>query len=103
VTPCLQDRFPQSHGDAGPDDVLARMKQSAPRHTDTTTLMSRLLRATGAVLHDELLPTLENDDESAVAIAWYLAPRWFTKYRVRKWRWLEHHHEHVPAYQWFEA
>lgn len=104
VTMWLQERFPHSHdGDAGRGDVLARLKRGAPRRADTTTLMGRLLRATGDVLHDELLPALENDDEGAAAIAWYLARRWFTKYRVLKWRWLEHHREQIPAYQWFEA
>jgi hypothetical protein len=37
------------------------------------------------------------------AVASYLARRWFTKYRVLKWRWLEQHAASVPAYRWFEA
>jgi hypothetical protein len=45
--------------------------------------------ARGHQVATELRPAVDEDDARRAAVASYLARRWFTKYRVLKWRWLE--------------
>jgi hypothetical protein len=84
-------------------EVLDRLKRGASKREDAQTLMGRLLYAAADTIHKELTPAVEAGDRDRAAVAAYLARRWFTKYRVLKWRWLERHRDEVPAYQLFEA
>jgi hypothetical protein len=84
-------------------EALSLLKTGAPRRPDAETLMGRLLCATIEVVDRDLLPAVERGDAVGAAVASYVARRWFTKYRVLKWRWLEQHHGDVEPYRLFEA
>lgn len=84
-------------------EAPATLKAGAPHTPEARTLMGRLLAATGGIVHGELSTAIDSGDPVRVATAAHLARRWFTNYRVLKWRWLEQHIAELPAYQFFEA
>lgn len=108
LTLWIEERYPQ----AGVDDpeqhaAVARaqdiLKAGAPSNPRTQSLMGKLLAATAEIVSRDLSDAVDRGDSVDVAAAAYVARRWYTKYRVLKWRWLERHASQVPAYQWFEA
>jgi hypothetical protein len=103
LEPRFQSEVTENHGRSAVDTALKKLKQGAPPTDHASTLMGRLLHASLDIIGGDLANAVDAGDVAAAAGASYVGRRWYTKYRVLKWRWLEQHAGEVPPYRWFEA